>query len=65
MFKITDNKAEAEFRYHYASYDKNDQLVSSSGTWYEPIPIFVELEKKSGQWKVTSVTEEIFPDESK
>ena len=63
--KITDNKAEAEFRYHYTSYDKNDQLVSSSGTWYEPIPIFVELEKKSGQWKVTSVTEEIFPDESK
>ena len=39
--------------------------MSSSGTWYEPIPIFVELEKKSGQWKVTSVTEEIFPDESK
>lgn len=63
--KITDNKAEAEFRYHYASYDKNDQLVSGSGTWYEPIPIFVELEKKSGQWKVTSVTEEIFPDGSK
>lgn len=63
--KITDNKAEAEFRYRYTSYDKNDQLVSSSGTWYEPIPIFVELEKKSGQWKVTSVTEEIFPDESK
>ena len=63
--KITDNKAEVEFRYHYTSYDKNDQLVSNSGTWYEPIPIFVELEKKSGQWKVTSVTEEIFPDESK
>ena len=62
---ISDIKAEAEFRYHYTSYDKNDQLVSSSGTWYEPIPIFVELEKKSGQWKVTSVTEEIFPDESK
>ena len=59
--KIKDKKAEVEFKYYYTSYDKNDEIMSGSGTWYDPISIYIDLEKKSGEWKVTGVEEEIAP----
>ncbi|MGN0476658.1 MAG: hypothetical protein ACI4HM_04885 [Ruminococcus sp.] len=57
---IDGNKATAYYNYAYSAYDKNDEIVTGMGVWYEPIEQIIHLKKINNNWKVDYVEEELF-----